>query len=211
MSSADSRLKRSAHHTKDDKAAIHPLGSEKQRLFLRVQQYCCEQTSTTALSDIAKQYIAAHQPLISRYRLLFHHQADVPTWCEHSRDFDTQLQHHINNFSWWLRSYSYMPSSRYKEFSYKLLRPLPAGANMFDAMQEQDVDLHDAYIMDTNGDGSPTFAIYREMQELAPSIIRRVLRNRVMELTNEEERSAIREELSKKRKRACEQIDRDMK
>ena len=104
-----------------------------------------------------------------------------------------------------------MPSSRYKEFSFKLLRPLPAGANMFDAMQEQDVDLHDAYIMDTNGDGSPTFAIYREMQELAPSIIRRVLRNRVMELTKEEEQSAIKQELSKKRKRVHEQIDRDMK
>ena len=206
MSSADSLAKRSAQRIKDDTAAVRPLD-----LFAQVQEHCCEQASAIILSDVANQYITAHKQLISRYCCLFHQQAEIPSWCEHSKSFDVQLQRHMDNFSWWLTSYSYVPSSRYKEFGFRLFRPLPAGANMFDAMLEQGCDLHDAYIMDTNGDSSPTFAVYREMQELAPSIIKRILTVRVMKLTKEEERSAIKEMLTKKRKRASEQMEGDTK
>ena len=51
------------------------------------------------------------------------------------------------------------------------------------------------------------FAVYREMQELAPPIINRILSARVMGLTKEEQKSAIEAALSRKRTRASELVD----
>ena len=211
-SSANPRTERSTP-LKGNKAqaAIRSSGGMKQHLFAQVQEHCCDQTSTAVLRNTAKQYTAAHELLISRYRSLFHQQADIPSWSEHSRSLDGQLRQHINNFSSWLKNYSYMKPNTFRALCLKLRLSLPAEANMFDAMLAQGVDLHDAYIMDTSGDESPTFAVYREMQELAPPVIQRILNARVTELTEEEERSAIREALIKKRKRVFEQVNEDKK
>ena len=183
------------------------MEDDEQDLFDQVQEYCCERTSTEGFSDITKQYIAAHKRLISRYCSRFRQQADIPSWSNRDRAFHVQLQRHIEDFTWWLKGYSYTPASRFESFCFKLCLAVPAEANMFDAMRKRGIDLHDAYITDTSGESSPTFAVYREMQELAPPIIDRVLGARVMELTEEEGKSAMEAALSRKRKRASEQID----
>ena len=109
--------------------------------------------------------------------------------------------------AWWLKSYSHTPVSRFQPLCSELCPALSAQSNAFDGMRKRGIDLHDAFITDISGDGSPTFSVYREMQELAPPIIERILSARVMKLTVEEEESAIGAALSKKRKRACEQLD----
>jgi hypothetical protein len=192
-SSANPRNERSTP-LKNNKAqtAIRSSGGMKQHLFAQVQEHCCDQTSTAVLRNSAKQYTAAHELLISRYCSLFDQQADIPSWSEHSRSLDGQLRQHINNFSSWLQNYSYMKPNTFRALCLKLRLSLPAEANMFDAMLAQGVDLHDAYIMDTSGDESPTFAVYREMQELAPPVIQRILNARVTELTEEGRPSARR-------------------
>ena len=191
----------------DDKGAISLLEDTEQDLFDQVQDYCCERTSTEGFSDITKQYIAAHKRLISRYCSRFGQQAAIPNSSDRDRAFHAQLQRHIEDFTWWLKGYSYTPASRFESFCFKLCLAVPAESNMFDAMRKRGVDLHDAYITDTSGESSPTFAVDREMQALAPPIIERILSARVMGLTREEEKSAIEAALSRKRKRASEQVD----
>jgi hypothetical protein len=87
-----------------------------------------------------------------------------------------------------LREHRYVSSYKYKEFGFRLTAPLSAGKNMFDALLQRGVNLHDAYVMEIsiNNDAPLTFAVYREMQEFAPPIIKRILDARVMQLSKQE-------------------------
>ena len=189
------------------KPVTHSKIGKQRTLFEQVQDHCCArnrgQPSSAAKSEVVGQYITAHEPLISRYTSLFLGEYTVPRWQEVDAPFEVQLHTHIKDFSAWLKEHGYVSSTKYKEFGFRLLAPLPTGRNMFNALMQRDVNLHDAYVMDIslNGDAPPTFAVYREMQELAPSIIKRILDARVMELSKVEESKAISEALSKKRKR----------
>ena len=107
-----------------------PLDDTEQSLFDQVQDYCCDRTSTEGFNDITKQYIAAHRPLISRYCSRFHQQADIPNSSDRDKTFHVQLQRHIEDFTWWLKSYSYTPASRFEPFCLKLCVAVPAEASM---------------------------------------------------------------------------------
>jgi hypothetical protein len=206
MSSSGSRLLFSALPRDILKTVARSKIGEQRPLFEQVQDHCCArnrgQPSSAAESELVEQYITAHEPLISRYTSLFLGEYTAPRWREVEATFEVQLHTHITDFSAWLKDHSYVLSNKFKEFGFKLLAPLPAGRNMFNALLRRDVNLHDAYVMDIslNGDTPPTFAVYREMQELAPTIIKRILDARVMELSKVEESEAISEALSKKRK-----------
>jgi hypothetical protein len=189
------------------KPIVHSKVGKQRPLFEQVQDHCCArnrgQPSSAAESELVEQYITAHEPLISRYTSLFLGEYTVPRWQEVEATFEVQLHTHITDFSAWLTDHSYVSSHQHKKFGFRLLVPLPVGNNMFDALLQRDVNLHDAYVMDIslNADFPPTFTVYREMQDLAPPIVKRILGARVMQLSKEEERKAISEALRKKRKR----------